>query len=82
MPRDDETKICGNYEEVKCMLEIDEQFRIDNRYSSCDCLRSCNSIKYFVESHKQVRITEAMNDDGVISQTSKRLVKSCISLSI
>lgn len=44
MPRGNKTKICGNYEEVKCLFNIQSEW--SGGKLSCDCPNTCSKLKY------------------------------------
>jgi hypothetical protein len=71
MPREEKTKICQNYEEVKCMIEANNYW-ISHKTSNttsikpCDCLDTCNNVDYFVRFLK----SSELKDENSVGPTN------------
>lgn len=70
MPREDKTKICEDYDEVKCMLNA-SRYWMNHKTSEtisikpCDCLTACRSITYMPSFEKETPLEDLVTDQPV-----------------
>lgn len=84
MPRNNETKICEKYEEMKCLLEVVANFtnqKTSRSLKPCDCLENCNKLEYFVDFGDQQK-DNFNNDFHAHREFSSRLNLNIFDLEI
>ena len=66
MPREDKTRICETYNEMKCLIDA-KNYWTNHKTSSpaslkpCDCLDNCNNIEYFVRFKKNSALEDLLS---------------------
>lgn len=67
MPRDEGTKICQNFSEIDCQIRaywswLSEEDPEARSINNCECLLSCNFVKYSTDFYKSAPLEELVTD--------------------